>query len=599
MRRTVLTVIRRSLLSAALCFTALAGAATPPAELVYRHGRIYTADAGDRIVSAVAIRAGRLTYVGDEAGVGALIGAQTKVVDLGGRFAMPGLIDGHMHPLEGGDRLTKCDLHYEQLTVPQFQSRIAHCLEADHKHEPDGWLEVTNWFQQGMLPGGTVVHHDALDALTTHRPVIARDAFGHTVLANARALALAHITRESKDPAGGRINRDASGEPNGLLEDSAHAVFSTLIPAPSRAENVAAARAALAAMAADGVTSALDADTEEANLVAFKALERTHQLTARLHFAPHIDVEDAKDPAAAVRRVVGLRQRYDGGALQPTPGLTVRNAKLYIDGVISGPAFTGAMVEPYLVNAGTAEAPHFVPGPSRGPDPYYAPEPLAALLTGLGAAGIDPHLHVDGDRAVRAGLDAVAAMRKALPGRDIRPGFAHDEIVHPDDFRRFAELGVFPVLSFQWEKRAPDTVDQLRDYLGPERAAILEPAGLLRDAGATIAFGSDWPVDALDEWFALKVAVTRENAPKAGSQYAGRLGKDPGLTPREALRAITVNAARELHCDTDTGSLETGKFADLIVLDRDPLAIPPAEIAAVQVMETVVGGRSVYRAPTR
>jgi predicted amidohydrolase YtcJ len=152
------------------------------------------------------------------------------------------------------------------------------------------------------------------------------------------------------------------------------------------------------------------------------------------------------------------------------------------------------------------------------------------------------------------------------------------------------------VLSMQWEKPAGDTMG-LRDYMGPERMKILEPAGLLAAAGARIAFGSDWPVDALDEWFALKVGVTRTNKPAAADEYPGKLGDDPGLSPVAVLRAATINAAHELHADDVTGSLEVGKFADLIVLDRNPLVIPAEDIAHVQVLETMVGGDVVHSIP--
>jgi len=148
----------------------------------------------------------------------------------------------------------------------------------------------------------------------------------------------------------------------------------------------------------------------------------------------------------------------------------------------------------------------------------------------------------------------------------------------------------------QWEKPAGDTLG-LTNYFGPARMKILEPAGLLAAAGARIAFGSDWPVDKLDEWFALKVGVTRTNAPDAPPEFRGRLGDDPGLSRDDVLRAATINAAYELHEDQATGSLELGKFADLIVLDRNPLTVPAEEIAQTQVLETVVGGQVVYKAP--
>jgi predicted amidohydrolase YtcJ len=590
--RSLLPVVASLLLLAA---PAVAGPEVP-ADAVYRHGRIYTANARDEIVESLAIRAGRIVYVGSDAGVARYVGAATRSVDLGGRSVMPGLVDGHMHPLEGGIALLKCNLNYDALTVPEFQARIQACLDATRPQEPDGWLEIVAWFQQSMQPAGVATSRATLDALKTSRPVIVRSSFGHTVLANSRALALARITRATPDPLGGRIARDAAGEPTGILEDAAFEVFDKLLPKPTPEQDVAAARAALTALARQGVTSFLDADAPAESMAAFSVVEQSGALTARAHFAPPIAPAEANDLDAAIARVLAFRARYDQGPIVAAPHLTVRNAKLFLDGVIAGPSFTGAVLEPYRINAGTEAAPRWQPGPSRGPDVYFPPAPLKRALIGLARAGIDPHLHVDGDGAVRAGLDAIEAMRKALPGRDIRPGLAHCEIVAPQDYGRFATLKVFPVLSLQWGKPASDTVDGLRDPMGPERARILEPSGLLAARGATVAFGSDWPVDPLDEWFALKVGVTRTNAPDAGARYAGRLGADPGLTRIQALRAATIEAARELHEDDVTGSLEPGKFADLIVLDRDPFKVPAEEIAAVKVLETVVGGRLVHDA---
>jgi predicted amidohydrolase YtcJ len=204
-------------------------------------------------------------------------------------------------------------------------------------------------------------------------------------------------------------------------------------------------------------------------------------------------------------------------------------------------------------------------------------------------------MHADGDGAVHAALDAIVELRKALPDADIRPAIAHDELVSEQDFARFKPLGAIPVLSFQWGKPAGDTLG-LADYFGPERMRMLEPSGRLEAAGARIAFGSDWPVDALDEWFAFKVGVTRTNAPDSPVELRGRLGDDPGLSREAVLRAATINASYELHQDEATGSLEVGKLADLIVLDRNPLSVSAEDIAHVRVEETMVGGAVVYRA---
>ena len=590
---TLATIVGRVALLLLAAPVLAADLASGPADRVYLNGVIFTADARKSLASALAIRDGRILYVGSDAALDRYIGPATVKVDLKRRFMMPGLVDGHMHPREAGATLLKCNLNYASLTVQELQRRVAACVDQTKTSEPDGWLEVVSWFQESMLPAGVKTSRATLDALQTKRPIIVRSSFGHTVLANSRALMLGKITAATPDPVGGKIWRDAAGEPTGLLEDAAHHVFDSLLPKPTAAQDVEAAAKALDAMRQQGVTSFLDASAERENLVAFAALRKAGRLTARAHFAPVIAPSEVNNLTAAVARVVALRKEFDEGTVGRAPGITVRNAKLFLDGVISAPAFTGAMLEPYRRNAGTAEQPQWVPGTSRGPDVYFPADALATVLIALGRAGIDPHMHADGDGAVRAGLDGVAALRKALPAADIRPAIAHNEIVAPADFKRYQALNVIPVLSFQWEKPAGDTLG-VKDYFGPQRMKILEPAGVLAEAGARIAFGSDWPVDALDQWFAFKVGVTRTNAPDAPAEYRGRLGDDPGLSRETVLRAATINAAYELHQDDSTGSLEAGKLADLIVLDRNPLTVPAPEIARTKVIETVVGGAVVY-----
>ncbi len=569
-----------------------------PADRAYRNGTVFTADVQNPVAEAVAIRDGRIVYVGSNEGLIRFIGPATRVTDLKSGFLMPGLVDGHLHPLEGGLRLRQCSLNYESLSVEELQQRVQACIDRTRSQEPDGWLEVASWFQESMRPAGVKTSRATLDALKTSRPIIVRSSFGHTVLANSRALALAKIANATPDPPGGKIWRDANGNPTGLLEDSAYAVYSDLVPKPTPEENVSAAKVAQEAVNRQGVTSFLDADAAPEDLSAFTAVQAAGQLTVRAHFAPLIEVAQGSDPVGAVAKVVGYKKQYDQGAIKAKPGITVRNAKLFLDGVIAAPALTGAVLEPYRVNAGTQENPHWVPGQNRGPSVYFPAQLLAEILVRLGRAGIDPHMHADGDGAVRAALDAVEVMRKQIDRGDVRPAIAHDEIVSPADFPRFKALDTIPVLSFQWEKPAGDTIG-LTNYFGPERMKILEPAGLLAAAGARIVFGSDWPVDALDEWFALKVGVTRTNAPSAPPEFHGKLGEDPGLSREAVLRAATIDAAYELHEDDFTGSLQVGKFADLIVLDRNPLKIPAEDIANVHVLETVVGGRTVYESTSQ
>jgi predicted amidohydrolase YtcJ len=564
--------------------SALALAAAP--DTLYINGYIYTVDKANSVQEALAVKDGRISYVGSNGGGKKLATSTTHVVDLHGRMMMPGLVDGHMHPQQGGTVLLKCNLNYERLTVPQFQQRIQGCLDQTQAKEPDQWLEVVNWFQQDMLPAGVEVTHDTLDSLKTRRPIAVMSSFGHTVLANTRALQLAQIDAKTPDPVGGKVQHDATGKPSGLLEDAAYDRVMRLVPPPTRAENVAATRAALEAMRKQGITTFLDADAEMVDLESFCVVQQAGDLTVRAHFAPPIKPAANLDPAKAVAGVKAIATRFDQGPVRPAPGISVHNTKLFLDGVITAPAFTGAMLEPYLTR-----------GQDRGPPVYFPAPVLKALLLGLARNGLEPHMHADGDRAVHEALDAIEALRQEFPESQIRAAIAHNEIVTPADFPRFARLGAIPVLSFQWEKPGPDTIDGSFEFLGPARFKYIEPAGYLASADARIAYGSDWPVDRLDEWFALKVGVTRENAAAAGVKYRGRLGTDTGLSVVEAIRAITANSAYELHAEDSIGTLEVGKFADLIVLDRNLTKIPAGELADVKVLSTIVGGKVVYTGP--
>jgi hypothetical protein len=589
-----LTAVNLLTAPGARCIAGEASASPGPADTVYRNGFIYTVDAKDSVQQALAIRAGRIVYVGGDAGLAPFVGEHTTAIDLRGRMLMPGLVDGHMHPLMGGAALLKCNLNYEQLRVEEMQAKIQGCLDQARTKEPDAWLEVVNWFQEGMLPAGSTTTRATLDALQTKRPIFVESSFGHTGLANSRALELAGVTAASTDPLGGRIGRDAAGNPSGILEDAAQDLVTKQLPTPTPSDDVKSAQAALALMSKQGITTFLDAMAEPPALAAFAQAERAGKLTARAHFALLITPPEGRDPAKAAAKVTALARRYDQGMIEPRPRITVRNVKLFLDGVISAPALTGAMLEPYFVPQGAPPHRQWVAGTNRGPEVYFPAPVLREVLLAVARAGFDPHMHADGDRAVHEGLDGIQALRERLAGQDIRAAIAHDEIVDPQDFPRYRQLDVIPVLSFQWEKPAPDTIEGARDYLGPARFKYMEPAGFLAAAGARIAYGSDWPVDPLDEWFALKVGVTRTNSPHSDRKYTGRLSEDQGLTRAQVLRAITMNSSYELHQELSTGSLEVGKLADLIVLDRNVLEIPAEEIAAVQVLQTVVGGRVVY-----
>jgi predicted amidohydrolase YtcJ len=568
--------------------------AAAPADVAYRNGYVYTVDAKDSVQQALAIRQGRIVYVGSDAGIEGYIGKHTRVIDLHGRMMMPGLVDGHMHPAIAGASLLQCNLNYERLTIEQMQARIQSCLDETRRREPNGWLVVVNWFLEAMLPAGTVTTHAVLDALKTSRPIYVRSSSGHTGLVNGRAIQLAGIVKGSQAPPHGQIGRDSEGVPTGILDDSAQRLVDRLIPAPAPQDDVLAVRAALDAARKQGVTSFLDAKSTESILTAFATVQHQGGLTARAHFAVLVQPAEGATPQEVVSRLKKLREGFDQGDVGVAPRISVRNVKLFLDGVISAPALTGAMIEPYWLPSDTGQSGVWQASRNRGPPVYFPAPVLKALLLAVSRAGFETHMHADGDRAVREGLDAVQSLRQSLPGRDIRIAIAHDEIVDPADYARFRQLNVIPVLSFQWEKQAPDTVDDLEKYLGPERFKLVEPAGFLNNAGARIAYGSDWPVDPLDEWLALQIGITRMNVPEAGPRYRKPLGEDKGLSRAQVLRAITINSSYELHQDAETGSLEPGKLADLIVLDRNVLEVPVEEIAGTKVIQTVVGGRIVY-----
>lgn len=578
-----------------ISWSAGASAAEQAADTIYRNGYIYTVDAQVSTQQALAVRDGVIVYVGSNDGAESLAGDATEVIDLQGRMMMPGLVDAHMHPLSGGLQLLSCSLNYEALTVEEFRTRIQACLDNSRDKEPDGWLEVESWFQTNMLPPGTNLTFADLDVLDTKRPILVRSSFGHTTLANSRALELAGITAATVSPENGIIAHDAAGEPTGLFEDAAQGLFYKFLPKLTEAERLAGARASLGAMNAQGITSVLDASADRSDVAAYAQLQREGDLTVRMHFAVLVDSDDAGTPDKAVNSILEIAREFDQGPITAEPAITVRNAKLFMDGVITAPAFTGVMLEPYLENRGSEEKPNWVSSGNRGPASYFSAPDLKGLLLKLAAAGIDPHVHADGDGATRYTLDAFEVMRKEYSGEKIRASIAHVEVVDPTDFSRFAELDVIPVPSFQWGKPGSDTIEGARDYLGPARFKYIEPQGYLHAAGARIAYGSDWPVDALDEWFGLKVGVTRTNTPDAPARYRGRLGDDPGLSRETAVRSITLNSSYALHQEDKTGSLEVGKLADLIVLDRNLFEIPAEEIADIQVLLTVVGGKVVYR----
>lgn len=586
-------------LSAGACATGLQ-AQGEAADTAFVNGKVYTVDAVGSIAQAIAIRNGVIVAVGSDAEINARIGNATRVIDLGGAMLMPGLIDAHMHPAGGGALLTGCSLNYKSWTIDEIMARVSSCLREDQAAQARQWLRVSAWFRQATKPAGADLSAAVLDRLETDIPVTVIASDFHTLAANTAALKAAGITRDTPNPAGGEIVRDEQGNPTGIFLDAAMWLVlgaePQLSPDERAAETLANVRAALREVNGQGVTTIFSAGSEEADLVAFDAVYQAGDLTVRGVFAVMISPEEAADPVAAVASIRRHAADFGRSGTADRPGLTIDRAKLFVDGVIQAPAQTGALIEPYLHNAGTADHPRWLPGEKSG-SLYFDEALVTGMLDELVANGLSAHLHTDGDAAVRVALNAIETVRGRHDAPAFRPGLAHNEIVDPADYSRFAALDAVPVLSLQWGKPAPDTIDSVQPYIGPERFRYLETAGKFVSAGARVAFGSDWPVDALNEWGAMEIGVTRANPAPISPGYEGRLGDDPGLDVTTAIRAFTINAAYSLNLESQIGSIEPGKYADLIVIDRDLTAIPADQIGETKVLLTMVGGREVYRAP--
>ncbi|WP_374432226.1 amidohydrolase [Ideonella dechloratans] len=571
-----------------------------PADTVLRNGYVYTVDEHDAVQQAVAVRDGLIVHVGSNSSAAAYIGPNTQVIDLAGRMLMPGFVDAHMHPLAGGRALLQANLNYAPLTRAQMQTLIQGFLDSTADQEPDTWLEVVNWDRQSTQSLDTDPTKETLDALHTSRPILVRSSDFHTVLTNSRGLALAGVTRDTPDPTGGSFDRDADGNPTGICEDAAGWAVSAVIPPDTEADQLNQARAALAQMRRSGITTFMDASAGDAQGSAFTALQKSGELTARAFFAIQIAAEDAAaDPAAAVAAAATLANTYDQGEPQVTPGIRFRHLKLFGDGVVNAPADTGGLLTPYFTNAGTDAAPNWVPGTNTGAD-YFPPSVLNPLMAAIASSGFDPHVHATGERTVRQVLDAVAYARTQVSSTTFRPVIAHNETVAVADYPRYAQLDVMASFAFQWAQQAGYSVGDTQYHLGEDRFQRMEPFGSVRNAGARVGFGSDWPIDPMDEFLALKCAVTRSGDPQnpnsaayTNPNYTGPINSDPALSRADTLRAITLNSAWQLRMEQNIGSIEVGKYADLIVLENNFMQASDEALGRNSVLLTMVGGTVV------
>lgn len=537
-----------------------------PADLVLRQGMVYTMSPSRPWVEAVAVRDGRLVFVGDEAGVEKFIGSATKVADLAGRMVLPGFQDNHAHPISGGLELNECNLY-----SAKTPSEVEGAIRAYAAQHPDlKWVRGNGW-QLPVFPAANP-RRDMLDRLIPDRPALFYAADGHSAWVNSRALELAGVTKATRDPENGRIERDAAGNPSGTLRESAIGLVSRLLPGYSTQERIGAARRALAEANRFGITSITDASAGTEYLEAYRALDDLNQLTARVYAA--IGVED-NPIAGETSRLVELRRRYTGSRL------SANTVKFFADGVIE--SRTAALLMPYLGH-----------GRETG-SLNYTPEDLAARIAAADREGFQIHVHAIGDRAIRVTLDALAQARHENGPRDARPVIAHLELIDPADIPRFRALGV--IASFQpfWAQEDEYIRDLTTPVLGPARSRWIYPIESVLNSGAVVVGGSDWTVSSLNPLDAIQVAVTRRSLEDPNG---------PAWIPEERadlprmLAAYTINAAFAHRTERETGSLEVGKLGDIVVLDKNLFELPLTQIHTAKVLLTIVEGREVYRDST-
>jgi predicted amidohydrolase YtcJ len=554
----------------ALAALAAAHAASPPAgsppaaDLALRNGAVYTLDGPRSWAQAVAIRAGRIVYVGTDAGLAPYVAARTRVIDLHGRMLLPGFQDAHIHPITGGIQALSCNLE----GLKSAEEYVAAVRNYAAAHPEEAWITGGGWLMSVFGPGGRA-RRELLDAVVPDRPVYLSSSDGHTVWVNTRALELAHITAQTPDPPDGRIDRDPqTHEPLGTLQEGASAPVDAILPPPTPARRLAGLEYAVRMLNGYGVTAIQDAAVYEDDLKTYRTLERRGALSLHVVAALWWEHGEGLEQIARLER---LRREYR------SPLIDTGTVKIMQDGVMEN--YTAVLLEPY-----------HVAGDVRG-IPMVEPELLKQAVTRLDAAGFQVHFHAIGDGAVRQVLDAIAAARAHNGDLGHRDHIAHLELIDPADVPRFRELDVAANYQPLWAFADEYITNLTLPFLGPERSARLYAIGTVYRSGALVAFGSDWSVSSANPLEELEVAVTRMN-PEGGDTQPF-LPQERIALP-EALAAFTINAAWVNRLEKETGSIEPGKRADLVVLDHNLFAIPASEIAHTKALVTLFGGRVVH-----
>ena len=535
-----------------------AEAAKNPADLVLINGDIYTVASPRSRAQAIAIKGEKIVAVGSSADVRAWIGSRTRVIDLHGRFAMPGFNDAHVHLASAG--MAKLTVNFEGAkSLAEFQQRIRAALE---NYKPGEWITGSGW-DHTLWPEKRFPTRWDLDAVSKDHPMIFSRVDGHVAVANSLALKLAGVTKATPDPAAGHIVRDAkTGEPDGMLEeDAAMSLVFRHVPPASHERRRRAIELALADAVSHGVTSIQDYSTWQDFLI-YRELKQEGKLPLRI-----TEWLTFTEPLAKLEE-----ERREGGTTDPW--LKTGSLKAFMDGSLG--SRTAAMLAPYSDDPSTS-------GILR-----MQPKELNAMSIERDKAGFQLNFHAIGDKANRVALDAFAAVRAANGPRDRRDRIEHAQVIAPEDFARFADLHIIasmqPVHLLDDERWAGAR-------LGPERSKGAYAWNTMRKDGVRLAFGTDYPVEGIDPLRGLYACVTRElpeGGPPGGWEPQEKLPMDVCISD------YTAGSAYAEFEENRKGELKPGMFADIVVYPADITRIPPPELLHTSVDITITGGRIVY-----
>ncbi len=542
-----------------------------PADTIYLHANIYTGVALKSSfpmverVPAMAVLGDRILAAGKEQEVLKHNGRLTRIVDLGGKFVMPGFNDAHLHLASGGFQMLSVDLTGAK-SLEEFRDRIRARVE---KAEPGEWIVGSGW-DHTAWPVKELPSRWDLDEVTAGHPAYFGRVDGHIAVANTRALQLAGITIASKDPEGGKIDRLGTGEPTGILRETARDAVSAVIPKPTHERRRTAVELALENAARWGLTSAQDNSSWE-DFQIYEELEKEGKLTLRI--SEWLAFDDPLDTLKAHR---DAHPRNDSM-------LHTGMLKGFMDGSLG--SRTAALLEPYADDPGNLGLPQYDPGK------------LDQMAKERAAAGFQLGFHAIGDKGVEMALSAFAeagkeaAAKKAVgPGSsgELRLRVEHAQVTTPEQIQRFRTLKV--IASMQPNHLLTD-MNWAEARIGARRAAHSYAWAEFLQRGVTLAFGTDYPVEPITPFRGLYAAVTRKSEDGKREYFPAQK-----ITIDEAIAAYTSGAAYAEFAEKEKGTLAPGMLADFVVLDRDITAIPPAKILETKVLRTVVGGKTVYEA---